>query len=219
MLPALEMVQGILDEKGGPFSLKVVESWHGLEFCLEHPSLTWLVFRAQWRRPSPWKHRFLALAWLLRMGGRYHFLRCRGSDDQVAIFAEGLANHAVNFFTSDRQAPSPEVLRRYVQLLPRPDLLVAVHAPMEICLQRLEERQALPKRIQGSGREAISRFVRHQADGVNQVVGEARRCGWAVAAVDNVVALDQVKQEVSSFLDNILSGVTESTVTIGAAEW
>ncbi len=207
-LPARGMGQTILDRTGRHIPLDMVEVSSGFVFCLHYPALAGLVLHGQCRRPGSWKHRLLALIWLLRLGGMYHFLRRSMQQNEVAVFSEGLANHAVNFFTSDQQAPSADLIERYVQHLPRPELLVSVQVPVDTCLARLQGRQALPRRIQGLGSEAITAFVTHQAQAVEMVLGEAQRLGWPVLLVDNTVAADQVR-----------AGLAEQWKHAGAPGW
>jgi hypothetical protein len=200
-LPAHDMVRAILEGKGSLLPFTLVEFWSGFRFCLAHPGLWWLVFVAQWRRPDLLKHRFLSMVWLLRITGRHRFLHRHMAPHQVAIFSEGLANHAVNFFTSVSQSPSPGVIDRYLQYLPPPGLLIFVLAPVDLCLERFRLRQSLPRRVAGLDAGAVSSFVTHQARAVDLVLAAAQRDDWPLLVVDNSAPLDRVREFLRTHLD------------------
>ena len=216
-----DLVQDLLQEKGvqalpveeaGPAILRrlkrrapwrAVKVWQGLRFALEHPALVWIALAAQWGRPIPWHHRRLALRWLLRAGGLYRFFRCYLQPNEAVVFGEGLVHRTVSLFTSDREPPSAEAVARYVQRLPRSDLLIVLEVPPAVCVERLKGRELPLQRLEGLGAEALSPFVEHAAAAVTIAGNEARRDNWPLLVIDNTAPLAQVQEKLRAYFINL----------------
>ena len=216
-----DLVQGLLQEKGvqalpveeaGPAILRRlkrrtpwrrVKAWQGLRFSLEHPALVWIAVAAQWGRPIPWHHRRLALRWFLRTGGLYRFFRCHLQPNEAVVFGEGLVHRTVSLFTSDQEPPSAEAVVRYMQRLPRSDLLIVLEVPPAVCVERLKGRELPVQRLQGLGVEALSPFVEHAAEAVTIAGNEARRDNWPLLVIDNTAPLAQVQEKLRAYFLNL----------------
>jgi len=202
-LPAEEAGRAILRRMKWRTPWRAVKAWQGLRFSLEHPSLVWIALAAQWGRPIPWHHRRLALRWFLRTGGLYHFFRCHLQPNEAVVFGEGLVHRTVSLFTSDQESPAAEAVARYVQRLPRSDLLIVLDVPPAVCVERLKGRALLGQRLQGLGAETLSPFVEHAAEAVTLAVNEARRDNWPLLVIDNTAPLAQVQEKLRAYFINL----------------
>lgn len=155
-----------------------------LRFFARHPRLIRYVLRTQPRRPIPPEERRHASHWFFVLTGRYEFLRAHAGPREWLVFDEGFAHRAVQLHASDVEAPDPTRIATYAALLPRPDLLIAVHAPWERCLERVY-RRGLWARFRHKGPDQVARYVANAHAVVELAVAQARRAGWPLIEVQN----------------------------------
>lgn len=157
---------------------------HRLRFCARHHRLIRHVLRAQRRRPIPAEERRHALYWFFVLTGQYEFLGAMARHDEGLLFDEGFAHRAVQLHASDCETPDPAQIAAYVSLLPRPDLLIAVKAPWQLCVERIYQR-GLWARFAHKSQAQIERYVANAHAVVEVAIGWLRRDGWNVIEVKN----------------------------------
>lgn len=155
-----------------------------LRFFARHPRLIRYVLRTQRRRPIPAEERRHASHWFFVLTGQYEFLAAHAAPREGLIFDEGFIHRAVQLHASERETPDPAQIAAYVALLPRPDLLVAVHVPWERCVERVY-RRGLWERFRHKGRAQVERYIANAHQVVELAVAQARRAGWPLVEVDN----------------------------------
>jgi hypothetical protein len=155
-----------------------------LRFFARHPRLIAHVLRAQRRRPIPIEERLHALRWFIVLAGQYEFLKAHARPGEGLIFDEGFIHRAVQMYASDREIPDRAQVAAYVDLLPQPDLLCAVRAPQERCIERVY-RRGLWHRFRHKRRDQVERYITNAHQIVDMAVDRARGRGWRVVEVDN----------------------------------
>jgi thymidylate kinase len=155
-----------------------------LRFFVQHPRLVWQVSTSQRRRPIPADARRHVTYWFFHLVGYYEFLAAHSRSDEALVFDEGFVHRVVQMNASDVEEPDPAQIRDYVNLLPRPDLVVFVEAPWEVCEQRIY-RRGLWKRFHDKSPAEVSRYVANSHRIVNMTVDYIQSKGWTVIEVDN----------------------------------
>ena len=155
-----------------------------LRFFARHPRLVAYVLRSQRRRPIPAEERRHASHWFFVLTGQYEFLRAHARPGEWLIYDEGFAHRAVQLHASSDETPDAGQVARYVGLLPRPDLLVAVRAPWQLCAERVY-RRGLWARFRHKGRAEVERYIRHAHRVVELALEPIRAGGWTLIEVDN----------------------------------
>ncbi len=158
--------------------------WHTVAFVVEHIGLAGYVLMSQLRRHIPWRHRRLILRLFFKMAGQHHFLRSHLRPGEVVVFDEGFVHRAVHLFVSPSEQPDPEQVAAYLALLPRPDLVILIQAPLEVCLTRIYAR-GLQSRLRGLDEEDVARFVAHAGRVVDMTAHRLADGGWNLVTVEN----------------------------------
>lgn len=149
-----------------------------------HPALTRYVVASQWRRPrAAATASRQVLYWYYRTAGDYAFLRAKGRPHEVLVVDEGFVHRAVQLHASTVERPTSRAVATYVRLLPAFDLLVAVHAPVAVCADRVRARGVWPRMRQRA--HELDRFVASAHDAAELAVAAARHQGRRVVDVDN----------------------------------
>jgi SAM-dependent methyltransferase len=116
--------------------------------------------------------------------GDYEFLKSRARSNEALLFDEGFIHRVVQFYGSAAEEPNPKRISRYVNLLPKPDYVIFVNAPAEICERRIYER-GIWERLQNKSKQEVTTFVANCGTCVKFAVEQICRNGWSVIAVDN----------------------------------
>jgi hypothetical protein len=124
------------------------------------------------------------LHWYVRLVGSYGFLTSRARAGEALVLDEGFIHRAVQLHASEAEVPQEARIDEYAELVPRPDLLVHVRAPIDVCERRVRSRGAWD-RFRHKDPEDLSRFVAnaHRATVLITAAAEAR--GWRVVEIDN----------------------------------
>ncbi|MGH8914542.1 MAG: hypothetical protein ACRDZM_08525, partial [Acidimicrobiia bacterium] len=109
-------------------------------FVASHPALVEAVLATQRRRVDRDRGQDLVLGWILNLMARYQLATERAVPGWLVI-DEGFAQRGVALFASGFDDVSDsDSLDRYLDTMPRPDLVVVVDTPLEVCEQRLDHR-------------------------------------------------------------------------------
>ena len=154
------------------------------KFFLKNPRLVRQVLAAQIRRPIPAVERQHGLHWFLHLTGCYEFLRTQARPDEALIFDEGFIHRVVQLNASDAEEPNPTQILAYVDLIPRPEVVIFVQAPQEVCRQRVYDR-GIWQRFRHKSPVEISRYIANSYRVVNLAVNHIKSQGWAVIEIDN----------------------------------
>ena len=155
-----------------------------LRFFVNHPKLIWQVWSSQRRRPIPAEAQQHVLHWFFRLVGYYEFLTAHIRSDEALILDEGFIHRVVQMNASDVEEPNPDQIFAYVDLLPRPDLVIFPQAPWEVCQERIYQR-GVWARFQHKSPAELARYVANSHQIVNLTVDYIKRSGWPVIEVDN----------------------------------
>lgn len=160
---------------------------HGLldavAFGTEHRALVRQVARAQRRRPIPWAMRRHTAFWFAQLGGRYRLLADAPGVCDVLVVDDGFLHRSVALHASHLEEPDPRDVAAYVDLLPRPDLVVRSVAPREVCERRVHDR-GIWRHSRALGQDEISRGLEHAARAVDLAVARALERGWTVVQIE-----------------------------------
>jgi hypothetical protein len=155
-----------------------------LRFFARHSRLIRQVMHIQRRRPIPAEERRHVLHWFFVLVGQYEFLTTNTWPDEALIFDEGFIHRVVQMNASDVEEPDPARITAYVDLLPRPDLVIVPQAPWPVCKARIY-RRGLWERFGHKSPAEITRYVANADRSVDIAVGHIKRKGWDVIEVDN----------------------------------
>lgn len=180
---------------------------HTLRFVKRHPALARHVVRSQLARDLKIRRRAHTFYWFLQLAGRYDFLVGTSRAGDVLVVDDGFLHRALSLHASHRERPSAEVVHRYVDLLPRPDVAVHAVAPAEVCERRVHERGVWPHSKKLT-RAEIAQSLDNAELAADLAVARARRHGWTVVGVDNSGgSLDRVESDLSPVVARCLAGV------------
>jgi hypothetical protein len=172
-----------------------------LKFSMENPQLTWMVLRFQHRRPLSNVDRRHVLHWFFHHTGCYTFLRAHARPREVLLFDEGFIHRVVQHYASEIEEPDLDHMRTYIELLPRPDLVIFPIADKRVCEQRVYAR-GLWERFRHKSAADVSRYMKNAHAVVHQAVAHIRDLGWNVIEVDNdsvttAVAASELRRKLS----------------------
>ncbi|UCG25647.1 MAG: hypothetical protein JSW55_06565, partial [Chloroflexota bacterium] len=183
------------------YRLSVLER---IRFFAGNKRLLRLLLASQWRRPAAADARQRrVLYWYFRHAGYYEFLRNRAAPDEVLLFDEGFLHRVVQLFASVVERPEAQTIKPYLDLLPQPDLTIAIMAPAEVCVDRIYSR-GLWNRFGDKTPEEVSRFVSHSHRAVTLALNAAVEAGWPVLEIDNsagdpAVAAAQLRERLARY--------------------
>ena len=124
------------------------------------------------------------------------------------LFDEVFVHRVVQLFASSTEQPNPENIAVYAGLIPQPDLVIYIKAPVDVCVQRIYDR-GVWQRMQDRTPAELQQFIIHAAQAVTLMFEQLKTGGWNVIEVDNSGSeLYLAQQELSvklsqaGFLDN-----------------
>lgn len=157
-----------------------------LRVALRRPRLAWYVASTQLSRPAAAEvGQRRVVRWYLRLVGSERFLRSHARRGEALVIDEGFLHRAVQLHASALEAPERRQIASYVRAIPRPDLVVHVRAPSEVCERRVRSR-GVWTRFDGRDPTELSRFLANAHRAVELAVEAARSQGWVVIEVENV---------------------------------
>lgn len=181
---------------------------HAVAFAREHRRLVRHVLSTQARRPLRPRLKAHILFWFFQLGGRTRFLATTARPGEVLVLDDGFLHRAVHLNADPRTDPDPRSVHLYVDLLPRPDLVVAVVAPPSVCDRRVRDRGVWRHSRHLTSAE-LSRYLAGARQVTDLVLDRARGGGATVVEIRNDEPLDRVLSTLRSTLPR-LSGAADS---------
>lgn len=162
----------------------VLGALEAVAFALERRRLARLVLRGQFRRPISRSMKRHTLFWFFQLAGRHRFLTSTSIGREALVLDDGFLHRAVALHASHLEEPDAASVAAYVDLVPRPDAVVHVVSPREVCERRVRER-GVWRHSRHLSEPELSRYLDHAGRAVETAVGRARELGWTVLPVDN----------------------------------
>lgn len=152
---------------------------------LRHPRhFLWLLGYQRRRPPAARTAPRRVIHWYLRMAGAQELYRRHARAGEAIVFDEGYLHRVVQLFSSAVDRAAEADLRRHLDAVPRPDLLVRMEAPARVCLDRIRER-GIWERAADLSDEDLDRFIHNAEHVIRDAVAHARASGWNVVTVEN----------------------------------
>lgn len=128
-------------------------------------------------------------------------------DDEWLLVDEGFCNRVVSLFAVgwERKADRP-VLKAYVDAIPKPDLVVHVSTPIEVCAQRLDER-GWTRRVRHKPRAELMDFLANANECVDIAASMLARRGVRVVLIGGEDALEAAAAELTTELDRLVAPI------------
>lgn len=181
-----------------------------VRFVLGHVKLMLHVVRGQARRPATSDLRLHVLRSFFRFVGYYECLRTHARPNDALIVDQGFVHRALELHASDSGELDPMQVRRYIDLLPEPDLLIYVRAPREVCEKRVRNR-GIWKHFRHNGPDELARFIANCDLAASMAVRHLREKGWKVIEIRNIHDdLVVTKRELWSLLARVPALTTQS---------
>ena len=157
---------------------------HRRNFYRNHQTLMNTVRHYQEGRPITPDDLDHVMKWFVHLTGYYHFfLKFMKSDDAV-IYDEGFVHRVVQLFASEYEEPDYALVANYLDLIPKPDLVIFTNTPLEICKERVFQR-GVWERFQRKSPEATSTFISNASKVVNFSASYLRDRDWNLIEVLN----------------------------------
>jgi thymidylate kinase len=174
-------------------------------FALEHPTLSRRVFRSERARPLPRTMKRHTLYWFFQLGGRRRFLGRVRHGARALVVDDGFLHRSIALHASPGEEPDPRRIAGYVDLIPRPDLVINVRTASDVCERRIRAR-GLWRHRQGMSDDDLARYLRHAERVAAIAVARARERGWLVVDVENdEEGADAVRPALESAVDLLVT--------------
>jgi hypothetical protein len=154
------------------------------EFYRQNPILMKTVLAFQKQRPISKEDRAHVLRWFHHHAGSYQFFKTYKKREEVMIFDEGFVHRVVQLFASANETPHPLDVKKYIDLIPRPELVIVPIASSEVCERRVYER-GLWERFKMREPAETSRYINNAHSVVSYAVEFIKEKGWTVIEVNN----------------------------------
>jgi hypothetical protein len=163
-------------------AFRVLGATRAVGFAFEHPMLVRHAVGSQLRPGIPLRTRIHVLYWFIHLCGRYRFLRATSLEREVLVLDDGFMQRAVHLFASPFDQPNATRIRAYVDLIPRPDLLVVAVADWHECERRVRERGIWRHARHLSDRQ-LSRYFERAEQVVEVATRRAHERGWTITEI------------------------------------
>ena len=186
------------------YRLSALRRWH---FRRDHEALLDHVLAAQVGRPAEADvEKRKIMYWFDHLTGYYEFLQAYAQPNEVLVLDEGFVHRVVQLFSSSAEQPEPEQITRYLELVPRPDLVIYADTPREICEERIYSR-GLWDRAKHKSEAEISQFVTNAHLAVTLATDFMQEQGWTMVAVDNgrsdlAATQTELRRQLATVLEN-----------------
>ena len=172
-------------------------------FLADHAELMEVICAASGYKALVPDERAYAIRHFLRVASAWQIID-RAVDEQAAVvFDEGFLQRATTlFFPVLNIDAGLQDLPGYVAQVPRPDVVIHVSAPIEICLSRLADR-GFPDRLRGRSTSEQEEFLRACHDGFRRIADQIESRGSHVIRIDNDRPVEEVIEKLMTAVDRV----------------
>jgi hypothetical protein len=110
-------------------------------FLLEHPDTAIAILEALKDRKDVDPRQDLAFGWIVELLWQYQLVSDRGAPTSCLVLDEGFCNRAVTLFGYRFSEEDEPRLRRYIEAIPKPDLVFVVTGDVETAAARATRRE------------------------------------------------------------------------------
>jgi len=173
-------------------------------FALERPTLSRRVLRHQLWRPIPRSMKRHTLFWFLQLAGRHRFLTASMRDGEALVIDDGFLHRSVALNASPSERPDDGSIEAYVDLVPRPDLVIRPVADRDVCLRRIRDRGVWSHSRHLTDTE-LENYVANAEHVIDVAVERAWANGWNVVEIDNGGRdLVEIRSEIGEAVEPLL---------------
>jgi len=130
-------------------------------------------------------HRRLVEKWFANVAAIYQMAICSKNQNFIVLFDEGFIQKVISLFASyETSQINYEQIKTYLDLIPLPDVLFSIHAPISICKDRIFTR-GLPRRLTGQSEKNIVKYLETTEKMFNYVIQYLREMGIKIIHVNN----------------------------------
>jgi len=171
------------------------------KFYKSHPVLMDSVLEHQRQRPISTNDLKHVLRWFIHLTGYYQFFSQYPMPKDALIFDEGFVHRVVQLFASENEEPDFRLVANYLDLIPKPDLVIFTNAPEEVCKQRVFSRGVWDRFREKDPRDT-EKFISNASKIVNFSANYMKEKGWDLIEVKNgdqeiSLAQNSLKQSLS----------------------
>lgn len=124
------------------------------------------------------------LHWFYQLIGRYAFFQAYLQPGEALILDDGFVHRAVHLHASRVETPDPAAVRGYVDLIPRPDIVIMPCVPLDICEERIL-RRGIWKHYRNRPRADLRRYLESSNQALSSAIERIKAKDWKVIEVDN----------------------------------
>lgn len=177
-----------------------------------HRELVRLTFSMLARQRGTWLTALSNVRSLERKLGVHEIVR-RSAHARIILVDEGPLLLAHNLFVFNAAPYTPQELSRFVALLPRPDVLVYVRAPLDSLVRRAQQRSDRRRELEGLSHAQLRLCVERASALYGRLVDTAgSRC--RVLTVDNPDTAVAAQIARTTAVDTIFNLILEATYDI-----
>ena len=164
-----------------------------VRFTHQHPEFVGAVVQAQRERRDRDRDPEVVLEWLLNLMARFQLATERPARQSIVI-DEGFAQRGVALFAAGHSGEDRPGVERYVSAAPKPDVVIGIQTPLDVCAERLD-RRGWSQRLSGADEEERRRFLGNCQEVVEQISDLLQNSGTQVIWVSGTTpAPDSVLQ-------------------------
>ena len=153
-------------------------------FSRKNQKLIETVLTHQHKRPITDKDLKHVLRWFIHLTGYYEFFSEHLQPKDILILDEGFVHRVVQLFASENEEPNFQLVAEYLDLIPKPNLVVFTDAPEEVCKERVFSR-GVWERFRDKDPNDTRKFISNASRIVEFSTNYLREKGWLVTEVQN----------------------------------
>jgi len=141
---------------------------------------------------------------IARKIGMYEMGR-RAPQDRIILVDEGTVLSAHLLFVFGRNEPGQEEIEAFASLVPLPDLVVCIEAPLECLVQRSLQRSDVPREMRAKDEKEVEAYL-SRADGLFDRLAKTARLRDRILVVANPASVEGarrvVAEQIAAFILN-----------------
>lgn len=174
------------------------------KFAANNRELMELVSSSQRQRPDQIAIRERRiLYWFFHLVGTYQFLTDHALPGEALVFDDGFVHRSVHLTASEIEPPDLSLVRSYLNLIPKPDLVIVPSVPLDVSLSRVV-RRGVWKFFRDKSEDALKRYLKNSDLIVREAVSYMKSSEWNLIEVDNSKDISASTLELHRMFEKVL---------------